>query len=169
MDKYIDLMNLVRLGHEIHQENQLSCFMRFTEDLPVQTGENQVSWTLRGYQKPHGPALVKLSLTANPQLRCQRCLRLFNYDVNSEVELQVVTSERAFNEDVSESGKIDNDAYEKILANKPVDILALVEDELILSLPYISKHDICPESLEMPEDRLEEKPSPFAVLEKLKH
>ncbi|WP_218118025.1 DUF177 domain-containing protein [Pelistega sp. MC2] len=169
MEKYIDLMDLVRLGHEVHQQNPLSRFLRLTEDLPEQTDENQVSWSIKGHQKPHGPALVKLSITANPRLQCQRCMKLFNYDVASEVELQVVTSERAFNADVSESGEIDNDAYEKILANKPVDMLALVEDELILSLPYIPKHDICPELAEMPEDNLEKKPSPFAVLEKLKH
>lgn len=169
MDKYIDLMDLVRLAQEVQGQALVSAFSRLSEDLPEQTEPTTVQWTLRGYQKPHGPALVRLSVKANPQLCCQRCLGLFHYDLESEVDLEVVTSAKAFDKDVSESGEIDNQAYEKILANKPIDVLELVEDELILSLPYIPKHEVCPDLVQLPEDNLEEKPSPFAVLEKLKH
>ncbi|MDY3331673.1 MAG: YceD family protein [Pelistega sp.] len=169
MDKYVDLMDLVRLSQEVQGRVPVTVFSRLAEDLPEQVELTDVEWSIRGHQKPYGPALVTLRVVANPQLTCQRCLDLFHYAVDTEVVLEVVTSVKALNADVDESGEIDSQAYDKILANKPIDILELVEDELILSLPYIPKHEECPELVELPEDNLEKKPSPFAVLEKLKH
>lgn len=169
MEKTVHLMDVVRLAQELKGSTPITAFSRLAEDLPEQTELTEVEWELRGYQKPHGPALVKLHLTANPQLQCQRCMKLFHFPVDTEAELEVVTSSKAFDEDVADSGEIDNQAYDKILGNKPVDVLELVEDELILSLPYIPKHEQCLDLVELPEDTLEKRPSPFAVLEKLKH
>ncbi|NOL49768.1 YceD family protein [Pelistega europaea] len=169
MGKYIDLMDVVRLSQTLEGKEPIGSFTRLMEDLPEQTVAGEVLWSLQGHQKTHGPALVTLHVQANPQLQCQRCMGLFHYPVDTDVELEVVTSLKALDADVSESGEIDNDAYDKILANKPVDILELVEDELILSLPYIPKHEECEDLVELPEDNLEKKPSPFAILEKLKH
>lgn len=169
MGKYIDLMDVVRLSQRLEGVEPLESFGRLMEDLPKQTETTEVKWSLQGHQKAHGPALVTLRVSANPQLQCQRCLGLFHYAVDNDVELEVVTSAKALDADVSESGEIDNEAYDKILANKPVDVLELVEDELILSLPYIPKHEECEHLVDLPEDNLEKKPSPFAVLEKLKH
>lgn len=168
MDTTIDLIAFIGLNREVQGQLPITDFTRLSEGLPKQTSFEQVQWSLKGYRKPHGPALLLLGVKASPQLMCQRCLELFHYDIDSKVELEVVTSEKALDADVSVSGEIDNQAYEKILATQAVNILALVEDELILSLPYIPKHAICPTRVVLPEDNLEKKPSPFAVLEKLK-
>jgi uncharacterized protein len=46
----------------------------------------------------------------------------------------------------------------------------LVEDELILSLPIVPRHDQCPDPLPMPVDELDEGPAahPFQALAALK-
>ncbi|WP_159991847.1 YceD family protein [Pelistega ratti] len=169
MDKYIDLMDLVRLSQEVQGSADITAFNRLSEDLPQQTTQTQVEWHITGHQKPHGPALIQLQIKANPQLQCQRCMKLFHYPIATEVELEAVTSQKALDADVADSGEIDSQAYEKILAHQPVNIIELVEDELILSLPYIPKHEVCQDLVELPEDNLAKKPSPFAILEKLKH
>jgi hypothetical protein len=53
------------------------------------------------------------------------------------------------------------------------DALALVEDELIMALPFVPRHEICPEAVVMavsdPEvDAAQERPHPFAALAGLK-
>jgi uncharacterized protein len=56
-----------------------------------------------------------------------------------------------------------------------LDALELVEDELLLSLPLVPRHEVCPQPLpvttaELPEDEDgdEERPNPFAALAALK-
>jgi uncharacterized protein len=47
-----------------------------------------------------------------------------------------------------------------------MDLLALVEDEALLSLPLSPRHEVCPEGSEVVVDSKLE--SPFAILKKLK-
>jgi uncharacterized protein len=70
----------------------------------------------------------------------------------------------------------DIDAPEKIMGSPTFNLLDLVEDEMILEVPYVPRHDTCPESVGGAEteaqaaDSAEEvqRPSPFAVLGQLK-
>jgi len=55
-------------------------------------------------------------------------------------------------------------------------LLDLVEDEMILEVPYVPRHDLCPEPLGESETEAQaadsvtdvQRPSPFAVLGQLK-
>jgi uncharacterized protein len=75
------------------------------------------------------------------------------------------------------AGEVRNSASnlpEKVVGSHHFDLLAQVEDELILSIPYVPKHDVCPgaqaKASEAPaEEPAVKRPSPFAVLEQLKH
>ena len=60
---------------------------------------------------------------------------------------------------------LDDDAYDIIPASQPLAVKDLVEDEVILLLPVSPMHDVCvlPKS-----GANDQKPSPFAVLAKLK-
>jgi uncharacterized protein len=55
-----------------------------------------------------------------------------------------------------------------------MDVWALIEDELIMSVPIVPKHEICPESVTLSaadeafEEALAAKPNPFAALAQLK-
>jgi len=61
-----------------------------------------------------------------------------------------------------------------IIEHQHVALSKLVEDELILLLPFAPMHEVCPENpyhIETVEERVEEKvekPNPFAVLAQLK-
>ena len=108
----------------------------------------------------------------------------------SEVLLQLVKSESDLddgftNGDVTDgsAGSDDEDEEgngfvsnqpEKVVGSHHFDLLAQIEDELILSVPYVPKHDVCPGAQAKVSDVPQEepavkRPSPFAVLEQLKH
>ena len=60
-----------------------------------------------------------------------------------------------------------------LVISRDFDALALVEDELILSLPLVPLHEVCPETLPMSVadpafEAAAERPNPFGVLASLK-
>ena len=96
---------------------------------------------------------------ANPLVICQRCNAPFAYLVDSQTLLHLVKSEDDLDDGFSASGQGDGeddedddgeegqgfapDQPEKV-GSHHFDLLAQIEDELILSVPYVPKHDVCP-------------------------
>ena len=73
--------------------------------------------------------------------------------------------------------RLDEEGEEDVLAlSRSVDLLELVEDELILALPIVPRHETCPEPLvvskeasaHIKEEGPGERDHPFAVLAQLK-
>ncbi len=101
-------------------------------------------------------------------LECQRCGKPFVQHVHTTYCFSPVRSD--------EQAEAPPEAYEPIEVNEfgEIDLLALVEDEVILSLPVVPVHDSehCEVSEadmvfgELPDEA--QKPNPFAVLASLK-
>ena len=56
-----------------------------------------------------------------------------------------------------------------VAAREPLDALSLVEDELLLALPLVPRHDSCPMAVPMtfgddPAASVEDRPNPFEAL-----
>lgn len=67
-------------------------------------------------------------------LQCQRCLQIMEYSIETTVSLSPVAND-AVNKDLP-------DQYEPLLLEEEqISLLALVEDELLLNLPMIPKHE----------------------------
>jgi len=67
----------------------------------------------------------------------------------------------------------DIDSEEDVLViSRALDLRKLVEDELILALPLVPRHAVCPQPLPLPQEPLPEPeepaPNPFAALAVLK-
>jgi uncharacterized protein len=100
-------------------------------------------------------------------LQCQRCLTPV---------LETVQAERSFRfvADEATAAALDDEAEEDILViSRDFDALDLVEDELILSLPLVPMHEVCPQAVPMsavdPDfAAATERPNPFGVLADLK-
>ena len=103
------------------------------------------------------------------ELICQRCFKPFITEVHVMNKFSPVKSD-------AQAEKLP-EHYEPVLVNEfgEVDILALIEDEIILSLPIVPVHDSkhCEVSEadmvfgEIPAEN--EKPNPFAILVSLKN
>ena len=62
-----------------------------------------------------------------------------------------------------------------LVLGRDFNLMELIEDELLMAMPVVPKHAMCPEPVKLQvadTDFVEasvEKPNPFAVLEQLKH
>jgi len=166
----IDAFEFAR--HERHAQGgaPLAGMLRLTEGLPEQpAGEDGMAhWSAQGRKGPRGELLLELRVKAAPRVICQRCLEPFAWKVDTVAMLQVVASE----DELDDEPQDEPDAIEKIVGSRRLDLLELVEDELILSVPYIPRHDVCPgmqgEAAQGQDEAAARRPSPFAALEQLK-
>ena len=107
----------------------------------------------------HRPQLI-LRVEGVLSLSCQRCLEGISYPLKLENTLEFVVDE----EDLTQE-EIEDDSRDFLPAQAEVDVLALIEDEIILGLPSVPRHECCA----LPERACDMHPaSPFAVLGSLK-
>lgn len=134
------------------------------------TGWPALRWSLRGEirQPKGGKPQTWLHLTAAGQvaLTCQRCLKAVHEDIDIDRWIRFVDTE-------AEAAALDVDSDDDVLAlPRHLDARELIEDELLLALPLVPRHDVCPDPLPMPADEdvaeEEERPNPFAKLAALK-
>lgn len=82
--------------------------------------------------------LVELAAQATVTLECQRCLQPMALPLRFERRFRFVQGEE-------EAARLDEELEDDVLALAPrFDLLALVEDELLLALPLVPRHDACP-------------------------
>lgn len=113
---------------------------------------------------------IWLTLTAEVDLpqTCQRCLGPVEVPVLVEREFRFVATE--------EQAEVEDEESEEdvLVLSWDFNLLELVEDELLMALPVVPKHDVCPGTVKLQAadaDFIEEedkKPNPFAVLQRLK-
>ena len=131
-----------------------------------------VRWSLAGeIRQPKGAkAQSWLHLTADAQvsLTCQRCLKPVVEQVDIDRWIRFVDTE-------AEAAALDADSDDDVLAMpRHLDARELIEDELLLALPLVPRHEACPEPLplgdaaESADEEEAERPNPFAALAALK-
>lgn len=165
--QFVDTYELTRSEQSIQGQAPLRQFSRFTANLPPQSDGN-VEWTITGGRNATEQQFLDLHVVATPIVQCQRCMGNMPYPLNVSSRLQLVKTEAEL--DVEDDPEASPDEWiEPILASTNLDVLALVEDELILGLPYVPMHENCStEELEQSQQMPEPEPSPFAVLSQLK-
>ena len=159
------LHDLHRLTQEAHKTHEVQ-------------SESVVKWRALGELREHtgAEADVWLHLEASTSigLTCQRCMQAVLMPVEVDQWYRFVATE-----DIAMAE--DDASEEDLLVMEPqFDLLALLEDELLMALPLVPMHAQCPESASkasqadtqstaaMNEDERVEKPNPFAVLAQLK-
>jgi uncharacterized protein len=114
----------------------VSGFSRLRDLLATDAGE--VAYELRGARDARGRLSLLVKVRGRLQLRCQRCLEAMAFDVDEE-DLLVLAATQA----EIESGPIDAQAPDLVLAGKEMAVRELVEDELLLAMPYAPRHEGC--------------------------
>jgi uncharacterized protein len=126
-----------------------------------------IDWSARGELRmvrgSENQVWLHLSASARLPLECQRCLKPIDTALAVARDFLFVHGEDA-------AAQLDADSDDDVLAlTRALDLRALVEDELLLALPLVPRHEVCPEPLRLPAGEvLEEKPKPFAALSALK-
>ena len=136
-------------------------------------GHGHVAWHASGERRAQRgkDAQTWLQLTAECllPLTCQRCLQAV------EVPLSLRHSYR-FVSDEASAAEADIDADEDVLVStRSLDVPALIEDELLLALPLVPRHEgACPQPLVAPVDAADlasataSRDNPFDMLAALK-
>lgn len=169
----LDVEAFAREGAELAGEWPLTSLSRLAAsahaDVPAgQT--DRVRWSCRGELRAvrGGSPEVWLHVEASTRLAlvCQRCLGPVEEGVEARRSFLFVEGEEA-------AAALDADAEDDVLAlTRSLDLPELVEDELLLSLPLVPRHEACPQPLVTSvADPGAEVPAahPFAALEALKN
>jgi len=78
---------------------------------------------------------LKLTLDGIVRLQCQRCLGSLELPLHLEARLELASSE-------AEILAADDD-IDRVVASREMSITALVEEEVLLALPMVPKHEQC--------------------------
>jgi uncharacterized protein len=103
------------------------------------SGPGSVAWRIEGTSDASGRPALRIALQGSVTLECQRCLGDFAWPIDVATDVLLAR-------DDAELATLDADSsLEVVLAQGPLDPLTLVEDELVLALPYAPRHpdDAC--------------------------
>ena len=156
----INSLEFARKSLEIRDTIAHSDLQRAKDLLTPETGS--LNWRLSGEFSADKKARLHLTLIGNVGVPCQRCLEpmIIALSISSEFILVKDESEIPPEED-------DVEDHDYLVAEADMDVLQLVEDEILLALPYAPKHEIkdCAVKAEVNELKA---PNPFAALRDFK-
>src|SRR5690554_5609456 len=163
----IEPYRLVARGESLNGLMALDLFERLAAEVGPQTGDCQI-W-LDVAIDTQGRREIRGRLEAELQLPCRRCLAPIPQRIESEFLLGLVTSDAL-------AAELPHTHEPALVENEQLNLLEVVEDELILSLPQVVYHDesqcgVSRDQLSSGEEAVSNEPapvSPFAVLRQLK-
>jgi uncharacterized protein len=94
-----------------------------------------IDFVLKGEINERGKPGLRLVVDGSVRLECQRCLDRLDLPLHLEAVLEFAASE-------AEMAAADDDV-ERVLAGREMSVTALVEDEILLALPMVPKHERC--------------------------
>jgi uncharacterized protein len=101
-------------------------------------GDAPVEWSITGTTDDLGRPALEIGLDGELPLECQRCLGVYRWPLHQTTQVLVA-------HDDAEMARLDNDSeLEVVLATGPLDPAELVEDELVLAIPFAPRHPQCP-------------------------
>ena len=111
-------------------------FSRLRDQLASDAGE--VAYEVQGLRDERGRPSLRVKVQGTLQLRCQRCLEAMAFEVDEDDVLVLAATQAEIDADPA-----DAHAPDRVLASKKMALRNLVEDQLILALPYAPRHEGC--------------------------
>jgi uncharacterized protein len=154
----IDGFELARSGRRIEGEVAIAQLPRLAEF--VTTPQGDLRYEIDGLMDDEGHAAADLHLNVRLELICQRCNAPLDFELNRTTRFRFVATEEDLN-----SLPIEDDEADAIVGSRNMSIHDWVEDEAILSLPLVPRHDECSAPLKSEDGpSAVPAPNPFAVL-----
>ena len=154
----IDSLAFAREGGLLQGELPVASLTRVLDLLVDSTG--RLGYRVQGQMGPRNRPQLMLQLDGVLSVCCQRCLEGIDYPVRVRSLLELVKDEEELTQE-----EIEDDSKDFLTAQKELDVVELIEDEIILDLPPAPRHESCA----LPGGVQDvEKVSPFSVLKSLK-
>jgi uncharacterized protein len=155
----INSLEFAEQSLEIHDNIRASNLPALQDVLFSDRGE--LEYVLIGRRAGREQLTLQLKVNGIVDLICQRCLGEIAYRIEVDRLFELVKDESAI-----PASDMDNDEIDYLVADVEMDVVALVEEEILLSLPLALRHDEVCNVSEFQSSGL--KPNPFRVLEGLK-
>jgi uncharacterized protein len=167
----LDVVAFAEDAAELSGRTPLQAFARLAAEARAAADAHEVSWSAQGELRNAGhldpQAWLHLHAQASVPMVCQRCMEPV------EVPLEVERSFRFVADETVAAAEDDESDEDLLVTSREFDLPALIEDELLMEVPVVPRHDICPVPLPMSsaDAAYEEAPepvNPFAALKALK-
>jgi len=164
--QHLDVKAFAQSQGALADEVDLSKLTRLRADC-AEDVDGKVIWSAQGElrQASDGQPAAWMHLQASTEvpLTCQRCLQTVLH------ALEVDRSFRFVKDEATAEAQDDDSEEDLLVLSKDFDLLALVEDELLMALPLVPMHASCqsehaPTSQDDSAVDADAKPNPFAVL-----
>lgn len=169
----LDAKAFVQARARLTGHDSLLKFERLAQEAKGLHPDLRVDWKVQGEWRAEvggdgGQMWMHLQVQATFPMVCQRCLGPV------DVQLKVDRSFR-FVADEATAEALDDEVEEDLLAlSREFDLHELIEDELLMTLPVVPRHEVCPTEVPMAssDDDFEaataDRPNPFAALASLR-
>ena len=136
LKRIADAFVFAREGRILEGVLPVSVLERLHDLVTEVTGE--VAYRLQGSLGARGESMLSLEVSGTLPLTCQRCLDsvLFSLEVDSLLELVPEGVDMSQDE-------LEDDTRDFLPVASELDIAALVEDEILLTLPVAPRHEKC--------------------------
>lgn len=132
----IDSLAFVREEGLLEGELPVAQLVRMHDWLAETAGA--LAYRVEADRGERGEPQLLISVDGVLQLRCQRCLEAMAYPLQVASRIELVGSEA----DITQE-ELEDDSRDYLPAQKELDVVALIEDEIILALPFAPRHEDC--------------------------
>jgi uncharacterized protein len=154
----VDSLEFARMAQQVAGTVAVTELMRVADRLF--DGQGIIEYAIIGGCDSRNRPRLHVEVRGEVHLCCQRCLRSLPYRLDAASDLLVLSGGSGETNDL---GDLDG-----VAADPHTDILALVEDEVLLVLPMAPRHPEGQCNNALHGDSVQDA-SPFGVLEQLKH
>jgi uncharacterized protein len=146
----LDLTKLAQAGTAMSGEFGVHTHERLAQvqDTSSASAQRKITWSARAeLRNQRGGAKqtwLNLTVTTSLVMQCQRCLEPVDIAVDIAPWFRIVADEATAATLDAELEDVD-----VLAADGPLDLLTLIEDEILLSLPAVPMHEACPRAIPM--------------------
>jgi uncharacterized protein len=130
----VDSAAFAREAGQLRGQVPVASLTRLRDAVADDTGA--VRYAVDGFIDDQGKPALKLSVSGDLRLVCQRCLGPVEFRLDSQRTFQLVPQDVPLGDPADEAEDV-----EQVHADPKLDVIGLVEDEAILSLPMASSHE----------------------------
>lgn len=131
-----DAFVFAREGRVLEGTLAVSTLERLHDLLAEVAGE--VTFRLEGFKGEGGELMLHLEVSGVIPLACQRCLESVSFDIEVDNLLQLVPEGAELSQD-----ELEDDTRDFLPVARELNVVDLVEDEILLTLPVAPRHEKC--------------------------
>lgn len=138
----LDVAAFAAMAGQLSGRTDVSALSRLSDECESETPA-PVFWEARGELRGAAPANPQtwVHLMARTEIlrACQRCLRPVSVELTVDRWFRFVADEHI-------ASQLDEESEDDVLvSSRSFDLIALLEDELLLAMPLVPRHRVCPD------------------------